>query len=330
MHILIASNGVIPAFKYGGIERVNWCLGKELVRLGHRVTYLVSAGSICPFAEVIILDPDKNTASQIPEGIDVAHIVYFENDELEELEIPYISVVQVNFYDERKMDVNTSFVSRNHANRYGSDVFVYNGMDWDDYGPVELSKKRSYFHFLANAAWSVKNEGGAIRVIKKTPDESLHVLGGTRFNFNMGFRFTLSPRAKFHGMVGGELKRSLIQGSKGLLFPVIWHEPFGIAITESLYFGCPVFGTPYGSLPELIPEDVGFLSSSSSELALAMENVEDYSRKRCHEYARDQFNSAIMTQSYLALYERVMNGEQLNEKQPTLVNASENRKLPWS
>ncbi len=131
-------------------------------------------------------------------------------------------------------------------------------------------------------------------------------------------------------MVGGELKHSLIQHSKGLLFPVIWHEPFGIAISESLYLGCPVFATPYGSLSELVTDDVGFLSSSSSELALAMENVEDYSRKRCHEYARDQFNSTIMTQNYLALYERVMNGEQLNENQPTLQNTSENRKLPWT
>ncbi len=29
MHVLIASEGVIPAVKYGGIERVNWYLGKE-------------------------------------------------------------------------------------------------------------------------------------------------------------------------------------------------------------------------------------------------------------------------------------------------------------
>ena len=39
-----------------------------------------------------------------------------------------------------------------------------------------------------------------------------------------------------------------------------WHEPFGIALIEALYFGCPVFGTPYGSLPEIVEEGVqGFL-----------------------------------------------------------------------
>ena len=330
MHILIASKSVIPAIKYGGIERVIWYLGKELIRLGHRVTYLVNTGSRCPFTEIIIFDPNKTLASQIPDGIDFVHISYFENDPLEEVNVPYISSVQVNFYDDRKLDVNTVFVSRNHANRFGSDVFVYNGMEWEDYGTVQLDNQRSYFHFLADAAWSVKNVRGAIKTIKKTTHDSLHVLGGKRLNFNKGFRLTLSTRAKFHGMVGGGHKHSLIQGSKGLVFPVIWHEPFGIAITESLYYGCPVFGTPYGSLSELIPEDVGFLSASSSELALAIENVEDYSRKRCYEYARDQFSSAVMTKNYLAFYERVLNGEQLNQNQPALVNTSEDRKLPWS
>lgn len=330
MHILIASEGVIPVVKYGGIERGNWHLGNELSKLGHRITYLVSKGSRCPFAEIIVLDPNQTIASQIPDDIDVVHIIYFQNKELGDINIPYISSVHVNFYDARKLDVNAVFVSKNHASRFGSDVYVYNGMDWDAYGPVQLDNQRSYFHFLGNAAWSIKNVRGAISVIAKTPSESLQVLGGTRLNFNMGFRLTLSRRVKFHGMVGGDLKHSLIQGSKGLVFPVRWHEPFGIAIIESLYFGCPVFGTPYGSLSELISEDVGFLSNSSSELALAMESVEDYSPKRCHEYARDQFNSALMAKGYLELYERVLNGEQLNKNQPSLVNTTEDRKLPWS
>jgi len=236
MHVLIASKGVIPAIKYGGIERVNWYLGKELVRLGHRVTYLVSQGSSCPFAKVLILDPNKNIAPQIPNNVDVAHIVYSDIDRLEEVEIPYVSVVHVNFNDERKLNVNAVFVSKNHANRYGSNIFVLNCLDWDDYGPVRLNNQRSYFHFLGNAANSVKNLRGAIRTIKKTSHESLHVLGGTRLNFNMGFRFTLSPRVKFHGNVGGDVKHTLLQNSKGLLLPVIWHEPFGLAIIESLYF----------------------------------------------------------------------------------------------
>ena len=38
-HILIVYGGKIPTPKYGGISRVIWHLGKELVRMGHRVTF---------------------------------------------------------------------------------------------------------------------------------------------------------------------------------------------------------------------------------------------------------------------------------------------------
>ncbi len=52
MHILIVNGTPIPALRYGGTERVIWDLGKALVAAGHRVSYLVPAGSSCPFAPV--------------------------------------------------------------------------------------------------------------------------------------------------------------------------------------------------------------------------------------------------------------------------------------
>jgi len=74
-----------------------------------------------------------------------------------------------------------------------------------------------------------------------------------------------------------------------LLFPVLWNEPFGIALIESLYFGCPVIGTPYGSLPELIPKEVGFLSSKKDELVIAVKNIDAYDRTTCNRYVMDNF-----------------------------------------
>jgi hypothetical protein len=68
-------------------------------------------------------------------------------------------------------------------------------------------------------------------------------------------------------MVGGQVKLDLLQGSRGLIFPVLWHEPFGLAVIESLYFGCPVYATPYGALPELVPPACGVLSAGRGELA---------------------------------------------------------------
>jgi glycosyltransferase involved in cell wall biosynthesis len=67
-----------------------------------------------------------------------------------------------------------------------------------------------------------------------------------------GVRITLSPHVRFHGLLGGDGKNAILNSSKGLVLPVLRHEPFGLAVIESLYFGCPLFGTPYGALPELL------------------------------------------------------------------------------
>ena len=151
-----------------------------------------------------------------------------------------------------------------------------------------------------------------------------------RVNLKMGARITLDMNVRFEGMVGGSHKNRLINGSKALLFPVLWNEPFGIALTESLYFGCPVFGTPYGSLPELITSEFGFLSNSRAELINALENVDSYDRKKCHEYVCDTFSSKKMTQDYLALYEIVLKGETLNSEAPSLIDTERPKLLPFT
>ncbi|MGE0588968.1 MAG: glycosyltransferase [Cyclobacteriaceae bacterium] len=326
MKVLIALKSVIPATKYGGIERAIWYLGKELAGMGHEVTFLVNEGSECSFAKVIYFQKGKNLNDLIPEDIEIVQLEY--NPE-EGIKKPYVVNCQVNVDESVELDENTIFVSRDHASRYGSNCYVYNGMDWNDYGLPDFRYQRKYFHFLGKAAWRVKNIKGAIRVAQKAK-QRLKVLGGTRLNFKMGFRLTLDPRIEFYGMVGGDEKNGLLRNSKGLIFPVRWHEPFGIAITESLYFGCPVFGTPYGSLPELVTSEFGHLSTDSNELAESILNADSYSKKKCHEYARDKFNSRVMAEAYIKKYEQVLNGASLNEKKPKLVHPQKVRFLPWA
>ena len=129
----------------------------------------------------------------------------------------------------------------------------------------------------------------------------------------MGFRFTPDRHVRFYGMVDDRQKSELLIGSRGLIFPVTWHEPFGLSLIESLYFGCPVFGTAHGSLPEIITRDVGFISNREFKLIEAVKNADQFSRRRCHEYARDIFNAEKMASDYLIVYERVINGERLNK-----------------
>lgn len=328
MKILLVNNGTLPIYSYGGTERVVWYLGKTLAKLGHHVSFLVDKGYGCDFATIIERNPTMEVVDQISDDYDIVHFHYQPKD-VEKLRIPYLITEHGNSSVNTPLNRNTVFVSRNHANRHNSETFVYNGLDWSDYGIPKLKNKRSYFHFLGKAAWRVKNVKGAINTVTKVKGEKIHVLGGARLNFNMGFRFTWQHRAIFFGMVCGKEKLSQLQHSKGLVFPVRWHEPFGLAIIESMYFGAPVFGTPYGSLPELVSSEVGFLSAVQSELSNALKNHSIYNPKKCHEYAATLFSAASMTQSYVKLYESLINGNQINSKTPKRIPTDEPKFLRW-
>jgi glycosyltransferase involved in cell wall biosynthesis len=267
-------------------------------------------------------------SAQIPGDIDVVH---FNFEPQQNIETPYV-VTEHSIRNDPgfKHDKNTVFVSKNHAKRYGSGSYVYNGLDWSEYQRPDLKNRRHFFHFLGKALWRVKNLRGAIKIARKA-GERLKVLGGSRLNPGRPRFALVTPHlsVSFEGMVDNSRKSHFMNQSKGLIFPVLCHEPFGLAITESLYFGCPVFGTPYGSLPELVKEEFGFLSASSSELASAVQEADQFSRERCHEYARDRFNSRVMAQEYLKKYEKVINGEFLNSEHPRVVKVQEERFLPF-
>lgn len=329
MKILIVNNTKIPAIAYGGTERVIWSLGKELVKLGHEVVFLVKEGSTCDFAQVKILDFSKSIAQQIDDKYDVIH-AHFDDGSLESANIPFIVTFHGNTNDIYKLNKQTVFVSKNHAQRFGSHVFVHNGLDWDEYPKSDFLLKRKHFHFLGKAAWRIKNVKGAIASILKTKHEKLYVLGGVRFNISMGLRFTFSPRIKFIKSVNNVEKAKFLNTSKGLIFPVLWHEPFGLAIIESLYYGCPVFGTPYGSLSELIIPEVGFLSNSSLDLTNAIKNADHFDPLTCHQYALEKFNSKRMALDYIELYKKAIAGEFLNLENPQLIEVQNEKFLEWS
>ena len=327
MRVLLVSNSSIPVFAYGGTERVIWDLGQALGELGHVVTYLVAAGSSCPFAKVLEINPAVDLRLQIPDDIDIVHFQFNPTFDLDaDFDKPYVVTEHGNTAGGKLLPRNSIFVSRNHAKRHGSDQFVYNGLNWEAYGQVDFKLPRRHHHFLGKAAWRVKNVTGAIDVALAA-GVRLAVLGGTRLNIKRGFRFTWSRKVEFHGMVGGLQKFQLLNASNGLIFPVRWHEPFGLAVIESLYFGCPVFSTPYGSLPELVGLQHGVLSSAHQVLADAIVG-HSFDSRACHQHAAENFNAKKMAQGYLEKYLKVADGEFLSPIRPQALERDV--RLPWA
>jgi glycosyltransferase involved in cell wall biosynthesis len=320
MHVLIFHPALIPVEAYGGSERVIWWLGKALSQVGIKVTFLVKKGSTCPFAEVLPYNEKLPLEAQIPVDVDLVHI----HSGVEGIDTkPCVVTIHQNYTTPQNFHKNTVFLSSDHARRHGSNQFIYNGIDTTDYGTPEVGNLRRYFHYLGNATMRVKNVKGAIDIAVNAR-ERLHVLGGSRINLQSGLRITLSPLVRFHGMIGGDGKNTILRSSKGLIYPVLYDEPFGLAIMESLYFGCPVFGSSIGSLPELLGSnhvhgattsgeidafysEFGVLSDKPEELSAALKSAGDFDQKRCQDYVADKFTARHMAQNYLKLYERVLN-----------------------
>lgn len=315
MKICIVARGLkIPVTNYGGTERVIWGLAKELHQKGHNITFLVPPGSRSDFAEVIPIEEDKDLNDQIPDKIDLVHLNFTPDTPIEK---PHIVTIHGNPRPEESLDINTVFVSRNHAKRYNSDAYVHNGLVWDEYPEPDLQKHRTGYHFLGKARWSVKNAAGAMKIAQKNNAE-LGIIGGKKWterNLKSSFIHLFNPKIKFHGFLDDDQKMRVMENSKGLIFPVLWHEPFGLAIIESLYAGCAVFGSELGSLQELVTSEVGFTSNSIKELSRTIKDFE-YDPVKCHEYAVNKFNSRRMAEDYLRLYAQVLEGKPLNKTAP--------------
>ncbi len=310
MNILIVCKGTLPPKNYGGTERVVWSLIKALHQLGHKVYTLNPEPVKCDWAISLTQKPGLPIDQQIPQEIDIVHFHVGGSCSTK----PYVITRHGNNTAAEKHDPNYIFVSHKHALNHGCEAFVHNGLDWSDYRLPNLNpaNRLDRYHFLGKAAWRLKNVQGAIDITKKA-NVALDVLGGHRLNFKMGFRFTLDRHVRFHGMVDNEAKCNVLEKSKGLVFPVTWEEPFGLAVTESLFMGTPVFATPYGSLPELIKApEFGLLSNVEDELVEAIKHG-NYNPKQCHEYAQDTFDHISMAKAYIKKYEKVLNGGQLNQ-----------------
>ena len=312
MKIIFQTNQILPVKTYGGTERIIFWLMKHLKDLGHQPVLIGHPDSkveefgikLIPFYPKI----NSNWEELIPNDADLIHLSY--NYNFQQTEVPCLFTIHGNGQVGETFPKNSVFVSRKHAQNHGCDSFVYNGIDFDEY-PIESEFKTpswENFLFLAKASWRIKNLKSCLKACKSAK-KNLHIVGGKSW---LPSRYVVN-----HGFLGGVKKNNIIQQTDALLFPVKWEEPFGLAIIETMGYGKPVIGSPYGSLPELITENTGIICKNETEL---IDNVKNkpplYKPKQIVDYARSTFSSINMARNYIRMYEKVLNNEMINEKNP--------------
>ena len=302
----------VPVEKYGGTQRQVVWLARELMRRNHSVTLVAWPGSHVAGARMVDARTPREAFARIPADTDIINT--FDVDPPAGFDRPCLITHQGN--GNKPSGGNRNYVSRNHAERHGRETFAYNGLPADEHHFQD--RKNGRYLFFSRINRPGKNVTRAMQLAVAN-NLQMDIAGGARWELltrsvvrrERAFFTSLDKRFAIHGMVGGWTKAKLFADAKALLFPIRWEEPFGIVVPEALLAGTPVIATPRGSMPELTHPDIGFLCDSDADFAAAFDGVNAIPAARCREYAAENFSIERSTDTYLVLYQRILDGETL-------------------
>lgn len=108
------------------------------------------------------------------------------------------------------------------------------------------------------------------------------------------------------GELSDEPKNDLLRTSEALLFPIQWHEPFGLVMLEAMATGTPVIASNIGSVSEIVEDGkTGFIVPHKTvvkDSIKKLEEINSINRKYCRQVVEEKFSDNIMIANYLEYY----------------------------
>jgi glycosyltransferase involved in cell wall biosynthesis len=192
---------------------------------------------------------------------------------------------------------------------------IHHGVDLDEY-ILPFQEQRMYLAFLGRIA-PVKGTHLAIEVAKRS-GIPLKIAGEVQPMFQQYFDEKVKPHIdgkfiEFVGKVGLADKNTLLGGALALLFPIQWHEPFGLVMPEAMACGAPVVALRGGSVPEVVQDGVsGFVCDDLDQMVLAVKRL-PLDATSVREYVVKKFSRDRMVDEYLSLYFKIAGERRLTE-----------------
>jgi glycosyltransferase involved in cell wall biosynthesis len=331
----------VPPARYGGTERIVSYLTEELLNEGHEITLFASGDSntrarlvpACPSALPLGNGGGLYAHETLKRGYHVAmleevaraatsfDIIHFHTDFLQypllrrqrmpslstlhsRLDIPDLIRVYSEFSEMPVSSVsNAQRKSLPFLNWQGT---VHHGIPKHLYTLHEAHGK--YLVFLGR----ISPEKGIEDAIKIAQRAHMNLKIAAKVADDEFFRITVKPFLKdpsveFIGEVGDHYKNELLGNAYAMLFPILWPEPFGIVMLESMACGTPIIAYNRGSVPEVLEDGLtGFIVDDVEGASVAVKRISTLSRQRCRERFEQLFTASKMAKSYIALYDKIV------------------------
>lgn len=107
-----------------------------------------------------------------------------------------------------------------------------------------------------------------------------------------------------------EAKLKLMQKAKCYLFPVQFHESFGLTTIEALSCGTPVISSNMGALPEIIEHGkTGFIANDYEHMKAFVNSIDTINLKDCRKDIEKRFSREAMSKRFEKILQECANGE---------------------
>ncbi len=188
---------------------------------------------------------------------------------------------------------------------------VYNGVDTQLY---KLNKTPKNYWLWLGKFNPDKGSKEAIMAAKKADVKLL--IAGTIDSLNkedyLYYTEQVKPlidgkKIQYIGEINDSVKNKIYGEAIGFLNPILWNEPFGLVMAESMATGTPVIAFRNGAAPEIIEDGKsGFIVDTVDEMVEAMKKIQTIDRKECRRRVEDMFSTKTMVLQYERLYQKIL------------------------
>jgi len=322
----------VPPRRYGGTERVVSWLTEELVARGHDVTLFASGDSVTRAKLVSVtsravrgdreIDPILTHLLQLASVQDRARefdVIHSHVDALGMLTLrrsptPTLTTLHgrldlsslgrlLQHLNDMQV-VSISDAQRRPAPQAGWAGTVYHGLPLAEYEPGPGAG--DFVVFLGRIS-PEKRPDAAIEIARRA---GVHLVIAAKVDpvDQVYFEEVVEPMlagpgVDFIGEVDDLEKVALLREARALLFPILWPEPFGLAMIEAMACGTPVLTRRCGSTPEIVDDPrIGAVCDDDQGLVDALADLDRFDRAACRAHVERRFSVEKMADGYEELY----------------------------